>query len=93
MDLVQRGCAFVPRLVEVDEDKLYMVSSNGGSRVEVCSEEKLAAIFGELGRYGVRHDDPFLRNVTYRQTDGRFCAIDFELATILEPDVVGPPKA
>jgi hypothetical protein len=91
--LEQRECPFVPRLLEVDEDKLYMVSSNCGSRVERCSEEKLAAIFGELERYGVRHDDPFLRNVTYRQTDGRFCAIDFELATILEPDVVGPPTA
>jgi len=24
-----------------------------------------------------------MRNVTYRQTDGRFCIIDFEFATIL----------
>jgi hypothetical protein len=34
--------------------------------------------------YGIRHDDPFDRNVTYRASDGRFCLIDFELATILE---------
>jgi aminoglycoside phosphotransferase (APT) family kinase protein len=31
----------------------------------------------------VRHDDPDIRNVTYRQSDGRFCVVDFELATIL----------
>jgi hypothetical protein len=31
----------------------------------------------------VRHDDAEVRNVTYRQTDGRFCLIDFEFATIL----------
>jgi len=31
----------------------------------------------------VRHDDPDMRNVTYRAADGRFCVIDFEFATIL----------
>lgn len=89
--LEQRECPFVPRVLEIDESKLYMVSSNCGTRVERCSDEKLAAIFTELERYGVRHDDPFLRNVTYRQSDGRFCAIDFEFATILEPEAQGPP--
>ena len=33
-----------------------------------------------------RHDDPFDRNITYRQTDARFCVIDFEFATILEEE-------
>jgi hypothetical protein len=37
----------------------------------------------------VRHDDPYLRNVTYRPADGRFCLIDFEFATIL--DEPAPP--
>jgi hypothetical protein len=27
-----------------------------------------------------------MRNVTYRQTDGRFCLIDFEFATILDEE-------
>jgi hypothetical protein len=36
-----------------------------------------------LEKFGVRHDDPDVRNVTYRQSDGRFCLIDFELASIL----------
>jgi hypothetical protein len=35
-------------------------------------------LFDDLEReYGVRHDDPFDRNVTYRASDGRFCLIDF----------------
>ena len=42
-------------------------------------------LFAELELYGVRHDDPDMRNVTYRQSDGRFCVVDFELATILTP--------
>jgi PPM family protein phosphatase len=43
-------------------------------------------LFAEVEQYGVRHDDPDPRNITYRQTDGRFCVIDFELATILPED-------
>jgi hypothetical protein len=27
-----------------------------------------------------------MRNVTYRQADGRFCIIDFEFSAILEGD-------
>jgi protein phosphatase len=40
-------------------------------------------LFAELEKFGVRHDDPDVRNVTYRQSDGRFCVIDFEFATLL----------
>ncbi len=36
-------------------------------------------------------DDAEMRNVTYRQSDGRFCLIDFEFATIL-PEDHGPPS-
>jgi predicted Ser/Thr protein kinase len=89
--LEQRECPFVPRVLELDAENLYLVTSNCGSRVERCSDEKLESLFAALERYGVRHDDPFLRNVTYRQSDGRFCIIDFEFATILEPDVTGAP--
>jgi hypothetical protein len=41
-------------------------------------------LYAELETYGVRHEDPFMRNVTYRPQDGRFCLIDFEFATMLE---------
>jgi tRNA A-37 threonylcarbamoyl transferase component Bud32 len=40
-------------------------------------------IFAQLEKYGVRHDDAEMRNITYRKSDGRFCVIDFEFATIL----------
>jgi tRNA A-37 threonylcarbamoyl transferase component Bud32 len=76
-------CPFVPRLLEADPDSLHMVTSNCGARVERLSDQRMAELFTELESYGVRHDDQALRNVTYRSSDGRFCLIDFEFATIL----------
>lgn len=81
--LEARGCGFVPRLLEADPARLRMVTTNCGSRVEHLDAARTRALFAELEQFGVRHDDPEMRNVTYRQTDGRFCVIDFELATLL----------
>ncbi len=80
-----RGCGFVPRLLEADPAQLRIVTTNCGSRVEHLDEARTKELFAELAAYGVCHDDPDMRNVTYRQADGRFCLIDFELARIL-PD-------
>ena len=88
--LEARGCGFVPRLLEADENKLRIVTTNCGSRVEHLDDQKTKELFAELEKFGVRHDDPDMRNVTYRSSDGRFCLIDFELATIL-PDSQSPP--
>lgn len=82
--LEAKGCPFVPRLLEADRDSLRIVTSNCGSRVERLDADRAAEIFGELEAYGVRHDDPEMRNVTYRSSDGRFCVIDFEFSRILE---------
>jgi PPM family protein phosphatase len=82
--LEKTGCPFVPRLIEADPDALRMVTSNCGSRVEHIAPERTAGLFAELETYGVRHEDPEARNITYRQSDGRFCVIDFEFATILD---------
>ena len=49
-------------------------------------DEKAQEIFKQLEEYGVRHEDPYLRNITYRPSDGQFCIIDFEFATILEEE-------
>lgn len=84
--LEARGCDFVPRLLEVDEKNFRIVTTNCGQRVERLDEKRCAEIFAELEKYGVRHDDPDIRNVTYRFRDGRFCLIDFEFATILTAD-------
>ena len=83
--LEARGCPFVPRLLVADAQQLRMVTTNCGARVEHLDAERAREIFAELEPYGVRHDDAEVRNVTYRQSDGRFCVIDFEFATIL-PD-------
>lgn len=89
--LETRGCNFVPRLLEADPAQLRIVTTNCGSRVEHLDNERCREIFAELENFGVRHDDPDMRNVTYRQADGRFCVIDFELATILaEPPAPSP---
>ena len=81
--LEARGCSFVPRLLEVDAEKLRIVTTNCGTRVEHLDETRRSEVFAELELFGVRHDDAEMRNVTYRQTDGRFCVIDFEFATLL----------
>jgi predicted Ser/Thr protein kinase len=81
--LESRKCTFVPRLLEADAEKVRIITTNCGSRVDHLDDARLKELFAELETYGVRHDDPEMRNVTYRFQDGRFCIIDFEFATIL----------
>ena len=88
--LAARGCPFVPRLLEAHPEELRIVTTNCGGRVERLDEKRTQELFAELEKFGVRHDDPDIRNVTYRFSDGRFCLIDFEFATIL-PEA--PPAA
>jgi hypothetical protein len=89
--LEAQNCPFVPRLVNSYTDSLQIVTTNCGTRVQHLDEARAKELFSELEQYGVRHDDAFTRNITYRQSDGRFCLIDFEFATIL-PDFTPPPS-
>lgn len=82
--LEEKGCTFVPRLIEVDPSQLKILTTNCGMRVDQLSPERQKEIFEELEKYGVRHEDREMRNITYRTSDGRFCVIDFEFATILD---------
>lgn len=83
--LEQRGCEYVPRLLEEDADSLTIVTSNCGRRADTISDRKAGELFAELERdYGVRHEDAFPRNITYRAQDGRFCIIDFEFASLVD---------
>jgi tRNA A-37 threonylcarbamoyl transferase component Bud32 len=82
--LRKKECPFVPQLLEAHPEKLTIITSSCGSRVDHLDEERRKELFAQLEDYGVRHDDPDIRNVTYRQQDGRFCLIDFEFATLLE---------
>jgi len=81
--LEQAGCGFVPRLLEVNPAELKIITTNCGSRVDQVNPERRRQLFAELEAFGVRHEDPELRNLTYRAADGRFCIIDFEFSTIL----------
>jgi tRNA A-37 threonylcarbamoyl transferase component Bud32 len=82
--LEEKGCTFVPRLLEVDPAQLKIITTNCGTRVDHLSAERQAQVFAELEPFGVRHEDRELRNITYRAMDGRFCIIDFEFATLLD---------
>jgi predicted Ser/Thr protein kinase len=88
--LAAHGCNFVPRLLEADENKIRIVTTNCGARVEHLDGKRAQELFAELEQFGVRHDDPDVRNVTYRFSDGRFCLIDFEFATILPESKTTP---
>jgi tRNA A-37 threonylcarbamoyl transferase component Bud32 len=81
--LEKRGCPFVPRLLESDPAELKLVTTNCGTRVDQVNPERQQELFAELETFGVRHEDREIRNITYRKSDGRFCIIDFEFATIL----------
>lgn len=83
--LEERGCDFVPKYIESDESELHLVTTNCGSLAPDVSQKKCDILFKKLEeQYGVRHDDPFPRNVTYDAKVGQFCVIDFELATLLD---------
>jgi len=88
--LERNGCNFVPRLLEADKHKLRIITTNCGTRVDHLDHEREVELFAELEKFGVRHDDRDRRNVTYRPSDGRFCLIDFEFATLLHPPAHGP---
>ena len=90
--LGKRKCPFVPSLLEFEKARLYLATSNCGQVVDALSREKQAAIFAELEGFGVRHEDAEARNITYNPRLGRFCVIDFEFATILEPGYPASPK-
>jgi len=84
--LEERGCPYVPKLVEEHPEELYFVSTSCGQSATSISKERSDQLFADLERdYGVRHLDAEPRNITYDPRAGRFCIIDFELAEILPP--------
>ena len=79
-----KGCDFVPVVIDNDDEKLHLVTTNCGQPVEKLSDQKVKLIFAELLEFGVKHGDEFIRNITYDSRRGRFCVIDFELAEIVD---------
>ena len=90
--LEERGCNFVPKLLEADAEEIRIITTSCGTRVDHIDDQRVKELFAEVEQYGVHHDDPDPRNITYRQSDGRFCVIDFELATILSKDAPKPAE-
>lgn len=90
--LEERGCPYVPQLLEEHPEEVYFVSTNCGAPADGISKAKSDGLFAELEHdYGVRHDDPEPRNVTYNAKQGRFNLIDFELSTILAQNACDAP--
>ena len=82
--LEERGCPYVPKLLEEHPEEFYFVSTNCGRPAPQITKEKADSLYAALERdYGVRHLDAEPRNITYSDKLGRFCIIDFELAEIL----------
>ena len=82
--LERRGCDFVPRMLDHDDDELLIVMSNCGQPVETMTQGKMDSLFDELEGFGVRHADQAARNVTYDARRGRMCIIDFEFADLID---------
>lgn len=82
--LEARACDWVPRLLDDDPETLTIITTNCGTPAEnSISEGKAKELFQKLAdEYGVVHDDPFPRNITYDGRSGQFCIIDFELAEV-----------
>ncbi len=82
--LNQLDCPFVPRLIDSNASRLSITTEFCGQSVERLSDERVQQLFDRLLEYGVRHDDPALRNVLYDSRKNEFMLIDFELAEILD---------
>ena len=89
--LADRGCDYVPKILEVVPDQLKIVTSNCGQRVDHLNPERMREIYDSLLPFGVRHQDATLRNITYNRQEGRFCIIDFEFAQLLHAPELSPP--
>lgn len=83
--LEERGCPNVPKLISYTAEENYIVTTNCGSPAPDISRKKSDSLYKKLEeKYGVIHDDPEPRNITYSEKMGEFCIIDFELATVIE---------
>ncbi len=85
-ELEKRQCPNVPVLLEHNLEECWIKTTNCGSPVPNLSRKKADTLFHTLKtKFGVVHDDPEPRNITYDEHLGEFCIIDFELATLLDP--------
>jgi tRNA A-37 threonylcarbamoyl transferase component Bud32 len=89
--LEEKGCDFVPRVIEAYPEQLKLVTTNCGQRIDHLNPERMSELYDSLLPFGVRHQDAVLRNITYDRKLGRFCIIDFEFAMLLHAPELSPP--
>jgi len=89
--LEEKGCDFVPKVLETEPAELRLVTTNCGQRVDQLGPEKMRELYDSLLPFGVRHQDAEMRNITYDRARGRFCIIDFEFAMLLHAPELSPP--
>ena len=83
--LATRQCPTVPELLDYNQEECWIKTTNCGSPATNVTRKKADALFTALEQeYGVIHDDPEPRNITYSEILGGFCIIDFELATLID---------
>ena len=79
--LEEKGCDFVPRLIDVNEDELSIVMTHCGGGVNRLSNKRFQEIFKKLETYGIRHHDMRFPNITYKNR--KFFVIDFEKSSFI----------
>jgi tRNA A-37 threonylcarbamoyl transferase component Bud32 len=85
--LEERKCNNVPKLLDYNLEECWIKTTNCGSPASEITKQKVEYLFKHLEyRFGVIHDDPEPRNITYNEQLGEFCIIDFELATLIEQE-------
>ena len=84
-ELEKRKCPNVPILLDSNQEDCWIKTTNCGSPADNITKKKADTLFAKLERdYGVIHDDPEPRNITYSEILGEFCIIDFELSSLSE---------
>ncbi len=78
-----KTCDSLPKLLSADFSLLEIVQSNCVQSLQHLTQRRQKELVASLQAYGVEHADPELRNVTYRFSDGVFCVVGSEFATLL----------
>ena len=76
-------CPFVPELLDSNASRLSITLEHCGAGVEYLPDQSIQILFERLLPFGVRHNDPAVRNVLYDSRRSDFTLIDFELAEII----------
>jgi tRNA A-37 threonylcarbamoyl transferase component Bud32 len=69
-------------MLDANSSRLSITTEYCGQSVDWLSEDRIQQLFDRLRDYGVRHNDPALRNILYDSKANEFMLIDFELSDV-----------